>query len=160
MKDRLYIAYGSNLSVEQMAGRCPTAEIAGVAILEDWKLVFKGCATIEREKDSRVPVLVWRIRPQDERNLDRYEGYPKFYYKEDLDIEMRHPDGTVSGEKAMAYIMTDIRKPGPPMDHYYGIIDEGYQRFGFDRKILKKALAESRKAERRKRDEDTGQRIC
>ena len=32
------IAYGSNLSVEQMAFRCPDAIIAGKAVLHDWKL--------------------------------------------------------------------------------------------------------------------------
>ncbi len=30
---RYYIAYGSNLSVEQMAHRCPGAKIAGMAYL-------------------------------------------------------------------------------------------------------------------------------
>ena len=38
-KKRYYIAYGSNLSVEQMAIRCPDAKIAGMAALKDWKLV-------------------------------------------------------------------------------------------------------------------------
>ena len=32
---RFYIAYGSNLSVEQMAYRCPDAEIAGMAALKE-----------------------------------------------------------------------------------------------------------------------------
>lgn len=30
---KYYIAYGSNLSVEQMAYRCPDAKIAGQAVL-------------------------------------------------------------------------------------------------------------------------------
>ena len=30
-KDRLYIAYGSNLNLEQMKHRCPTAEVVGAA---------------------------------------------------------------------------------------------------------------------------------
>ena len=34
-KKRYYIAYGSNLSVEQMAIRCPDAKIAGMAALKD-----------------------------------------------------------------------------------------------------------------------------
>ena len=40
MKRKLYIAYGSNLSVEQMAVRCPDAEIMGKAVLKDWTLRF------------------------------------------------------------------------------------------------------------------------
>lgn len=33
---KYYIAYGSNLSVEQMADRCPDAKIAGQAVLAGW----------------------------------------------------------------------------------------------------------------------------
>ena len=43
---KYYIAYGSNLSVEQMADRCPDAKIAGQAVLAGWELLFRGCATI------------------------------------------------------------------------------------------------------------------
>ena len=32
-----YIAYGSNLSVRQMAHRCPDARIIGMAAIQDWK---------------------------------------------------------------------------------------------------------------------------
>lgn len=35
---KYYIAYGSNLSVEQMAYRCPDAKIAGQAVLAGWEL--------------------------------------------------------------------------------------------------------------------------
>ncbi len=68
-------AYGSNLSVEQMAHRCPGAKIAGMAYLQDWKLVFRYHATIEPCEGRVVPVLIWEIGEQDERSLDMYEGY-------------------------------------------------------------------------------------
>ena len=35
---KYYIAYGSNLSVRQMAVRCSDAKVVGKAILPDWKL--------------------------------------------------------------------------------------------------------------------------
>ena len=54
----LYIAYGSNLSIQQMAHRCPDARVAGKAILPDWKLVFKLHATIEPGRGYTVPVLI------------------------------------------------------------------------------------------------------
>ena len=44
---KMYIAYGSNLSVEQMAHRCPDAKVAGMAAIRDWKLVFRVHANIE-----------------------------------------------------------------------------------------------------------------
>lgn len=61
-KDRLYIAYGSNLNLEQMKHRCPTAEVVGTAELKNWRLWFRGgnhsaVATIERERGFTVPVL-------------------------------------------------------------------------------------------------------
>ena len=70
-KCRLYIAYGSNLNLEQMKHRCPTAEVVGTAELKNWRLWFRGgnhsaVATIERERGFKVPVLIWRIQPEDE----------------------------------------------------------------------------------------------
>ena len=44
-KKRYYIAYGSNLNLEQMKMRCPTAEVVGVSELKGYKLVFKGALT-------------------------------------------------------------------------------------------------------------------
>ena len=35
-----------------------------------------------KEEGHKVPVVLWEIEPTDERNLDRYEGFPIFYYKE------------------------------------------------------------------------------
>ena len=67
---KYYIAYGSNLSVEQMAQRCPDARIVGQAVLEDWELAFHGCATILPNKGKNTPVLVWEISAGDEKNLD------------------------------------------------------------------------------------------
>jgi len=73
-KSRLYIAYGSNLNLEQMAHRCPTAEVVGKSILRGWALRFRSVATVERCPGKNVPVLVWKIKPEDEAALDIYEG--------------------------------------------------------------------------------------
>ena len=78
-----YIAYGSNLSVRQMAHRCPDARIIGMAAIQDWKLVFRTHATIEPAAGRVVPVLIWEISDRDEKNLDLYEGCPTYYYKEE-----------------------------------------------------------------------------
>lgn len=78
---KYYIAYGSNLSVEQMKHRTPEAKIIGVGILEGWQLLFRYHATVERNPKKNTPVLVWEISEQDEKNLDRYEGFPQYYIK-------------------------------------------------------------------------------
>ena len=45
MKTKMYIAYGSNMDLEQMQHRCPEAELLGAGHLENWRLMFKGSKT-------------------------------------------------------------------------------------------------------------------
>ena len=136
MGSKYYIAYGSNLSVEQMKKRTPDAVIVGTGILQGWRLLFRQFATIQQNEKFNTPVLVWKISAQDEKNLDKYEGFPRFYRKKDL------------GElTAMVYIMTsravNSRFANPlPSDYYYSILDKGYETFGFDTNILEDALLE------------------
>ncbi len=139
---KYYVAYGSNLSVDQMAHRCPDATIVGTGVLKDWELVFRVHATIEPRQSSTVPVLVWAISERDEARLDRYEGYPRYYVKKYLSVPVQAPMGRLN-VRGMVYIMTDGRPVTPPSDGYYGIIEEGYERFGFDQGILHRALDES-----------------
>ena len=71
---RLYIAYGSNINLEQMAYRCPNSKVIGTAMIPDYELEFRGVATIVPKKGAEVPVLMWEIDQQDEINLNHYEG--------------------------------------------------------------------------------------
>ncbi len=104
---KLYIAYGSNLNLAQMAARCPSASIYAAGLLNNWELVYGGHkanshATIIRKQGSTVPVLVWEIQPADEYRLDIYEGYPYYYFKKNIMV-------TIAGrkKKAMVYIMDE-----------------------------------------------------
>ncbi len=136
---RYYIAYGSNMDERQMAYRCPNARLVGTSEIKGYELLFKGSktgayATIEKRKGSTVPVLVWKITESDEVSLDRYEGFPSFYYKKDLEV-------IVNGERltAMVYIMDESRKIGVPTNSYFDILDLAYWKFGFDYNILETA---------------------
>lgn len=149
----LYLAYGSNLNLEQMAQRCPTARVVGAATLTNRRLLFRGghasaVATIEPAKGRSVPVLVWEITPADEAVLDRYEGWPYLYSKKRLKIRM---DGRT--EEVMAYVMNPGRPLGTPGCYYYSLILEGYRAAGFNTEILKAAVLESAK-EGEKHDSD------
>ena len=89
---KYYLAYGSNLNMEQMARRCPGAEPIGAALLPNSELVFRrGFLTIEPKQGSSVPVGIWRISDENEKALDRYEGFPKFYRKEYFDLPFLMP---------------------------------------------------------------------
>ena len=136
---KYYIAYGSNMDEEQMAYRCPMAQLLGRIELEDYCLLFKGSkrgayATIDPEEGSRVPVLVWTIEKEDEKSLDRYEGYPVFYYKKDLKIDL-------AGKRvaALVYIMDESREYGKPSERYYSVLERAYRKYGFPMKILTEA---------------------
>lgn len=143
MGKKFYIAYGSNMSVEQMSRRCPDAELVGTAELPGWRLLFKGCATIEERDGYSVPVLVWRISDKDEASLDRYEGYPNFYYKKDVPVRLDSLDGYTAGVNAMVYIMDEKHTCHAPSDHYFKVIEDAYRVFGMDLRVLEKALEES-----------------
>ena len=134
---KLYVAYGSNLNLEQMAYRCPDATIVGKGLVKNYGLKYRGSktgayATIIKESGKNVPVLVWKISPADERNLDHYEGFPTFYYKKKVTVHMEN------GKKlsAMAYIMFDAALPGVPSNYYMRTIYEGYISNGLDLNIL------------------------
>ena len=111
---KLYIAYGSNLNLPQMAVRCPTATVKGSGEIKGYELLFRGVATVEPKEGGSVPVLLWDISPRDEAALDRYEGWPHLYRKEMMDVEMEGK--TVS---AMVYVMNDGRSLSLPSERYY-----------------------------------------
>ena len=48
---------------------------------------------------------VWEISERDEENLDFYEGYPNYYRKEDLNIELFREGAEPEMVTAMVYIM-------------------------------------------------------
>lgn len=112
---KLYVAYGSNLNLKQMAYRCPSASIYSTGQLTNWELLYRGSATnshatIAKKHGSYVPVLLWNIEPEDEKRLDIYEGYPRYYYKQNVMVD-------IGGKKkrAMVYIMNQQRTPGECM---------------------------------------------
>ena len=149
MNERYYIAYGSNLSTEQMKVRTPDAVVAGTGMLNDWRLLFRQFATIIKCKRYSVPMLVWKISEQDEKNLDMYEGFPNLYIKKNLTLNVTSLDGKDLGNlTAMVYIMTqeaaNVQKINPlPGKYYYSVLEEGYKTFGFDGKILQEAVKEA-----------------
>lgn len=152
MEKRYYIAYGSNLNIEQMRYRCPDARIIGTARLEGWELLFKGSKTgsyltVEPKAGNSVPVAVWEVSEADEQKLDRYEGFPTFYYKKELRLDITGiKTGKVRNRRAFVYIMHEDRHIGVPAPYYVSVCAEGYHDFGFDIDILAKAYEKSKEA--------------
>lgn len=138
-----YLAYGSNLNLEDMKFRCPHAKVAGKTVLHDYRLVYRGSVndsylTIEPEQGYCVPLGIWEIEESDEASMDIYEGYPELYDKKMMETEM---DGT--SVKALIYIMNEGYEKAVPASSYVNTCMQGYRDFGFDENILKEAYAYS-----------------
>ena len=124
---KLYFAYGSNINLDQMAQRCPDAQVVGPVTLENYELLFHGnlrgagVATIAPREGSTVHGLLWNITPECERSLDYYEGYPHLYGKEPVTVHGH--DG--QEHTVMAYVMTELcKEPSIPSFYYYnGILE-------------------------------------
>ena len=67
MFKKYYLAYGSNLNLQQMKYRCPTAKPIGKINLEDYRLMYKGSEdnyeylTIEKSKGSELPLGLFEV---------------------------------------------------------------------------------------------------
>lgn len=137
---KYYIAYGSNLNVQQMKYRCPDAKQIGTAWIHGYQLLFKGSKTgsyltIEKAEKSKVPVAVWEVSEADERHLDVYEGCPTFYYKTKMEVAVKRRK-----IKTFVYIMHEERPIGIPSSSYIRTCVQGYRDFGFDLKYLRHAF--------------------
>lgn len=144
-----YIAYGSNLNLEQMALRCPGAKPAGAGELPGYRLAFRGAArgyylTLLPEPGGSVPVGIWQVSAADIEKLDEYEGYPEFYYKTELDVSFKdRSTGESCRERALIYIMREGCGPGAPTEEYYQGCLEGFRSFGLDTAGLEEAYREA-----------------
>ena len=136
-KKQLYIAYGSNINLEQMAYRCPHSKVVGTSEIKDFELEFRGVATIVPKENMKVPVLIWELDERDLPILNKYEGHPHLYRQEKMPFELNGKSC-----EGMAYLMNrgTISPPGP---QYYNTILQGYRENGLDESYLETALENS-----------------
>lgn len=143
MKKKYYLAYGSNMNLPQMEVRCEDAEYLGVVTLEAHDLVFVGpegqaVATVRENPERSVPCVLWKISPKDEASLDRYEGFPRLYRKEQFTVKYKNRK-----TEAFAYVMNDDQPLGAPNPFYYKTIMDGYSQSDLSLKPLYIAMIES-----------------
>lgn len=120
MSKPLYFAYGSNMNLDQMAQRCPSAELVGNATLDGYALAFRGSpgtgyATILPKPGSRVQGVLWRVTERDRQRLDTYEGWPRHYKREYLLAK----DSKGREQRIMAYTMNSPDKDEPALPSRY-----------------------------------------
>ena len=127
----LYAAYGSNLNKAQMKRRCPEASAYTAISLENWRLVFKGVADIEKNNNSNLLLGLYKITKHCEKKLDIYEEYPNVYKK-------HYFTKKVNGKKVyiMLYIMNSKFSYSIPTLKYFEVIKEGYENWSFKSDFL------------------------
>ncbi len=78
----LYFAYGANMDVEAMAGRCPRSKPLGLARLMRHRLAVmrEGWLTATRDANANVHGVLWDVALADMPALDRYEGLGEGLY--------------------------------------------------------------------------------
>ena len=113
-------------------------------------VAFKGSKsgsylTIEKKENGIVPVVICEVSESDEKALERYEGYPTFYYKKDIKLQYK---GIRTGKRgtidAFAYIMHEDRPIGVPSNYHMKTCLDGYDTFYFDKQILLNAYHKSK----------------
>lgn len=137
-----YVAYGSNMNLEQMKHRCPKSKVICNGVLTGWKLVFNIHADIiyTGNAEDKVPVVLWDIHKNDWRILDMYEGFPKYYIKKNVNVTIQNGDCV----DAVVYVMADNRKGiALPSEHYFNVILTGYKENGINTDTLFAALEHS-----------------
>lgn len=144
MLKKYYLAYGSNLNLNQMRYRCPSAKPIGKINLKNYKLVYKGSAddyaylTIEECEGYYVPLGLFEISIFDIFSLDAYEGYPELYSKYYIPVKMNGKT-----KKALIYVMNECFHYHLPSQQYIETCKEGYNDFRFNQSILDRALIDT-----------------
>lgn len=121
----LYAAYGSNMDPEQMLERAPCSPMVVTGWLLGWRLTFAGedlgwegaLATVVEDADAQVFVVLYDMSPQDEQNLDRWEGSELGIHKK-LRLRVHTLDGS---QLAWLYVI-DAYEGGLPSARYLGVM--------------------------------------
>lgn len=143
----LYFAYGSNLSLTQMASRCPTSTYISLSRLSGWKWIIgeRGYANVipspnpphpltlkgkplppanDTEEDHVIGML-YTLLPTDEEKLDLAEGVPFAYVKQMHDVSLLDGEGKETGERRKALVYVDVERTGEGVckEEYVGRIN-------------------------------------
>jgi len=129
----LYAAYGSNMDPAQMMKRAPHAPMAGTGWLSGWRLTFGGedlgwegaLATVVEESGSQVFVVLYDVTPEDEKNLDRWEGNELVLHK-----KLRLRVHTLEGSTLAWLYVLDAYEGGLPSARYLGVMSDAAEAAG------------------------------
>ena len=128
-RDIVYFAYGSNMSVQGMAIRCPGARVIGPAILDGhaFRINANHFATVVPAAGKRVHGVLWLLSEAHRAALDEYEWVPFGLYRRHS-LRVTTADG--DSRPALAYIARDAT-PTPTRGEYLEVILAAARAHGF-----------------------------
>lgn len=103
-----YFAYGSNMNDQRMIERGVNFLSKEKGILKGYRFLINkksqknpnvGFANIIKDETSEVEGILYEVKTEDILKLDRYEGYPKHYRRE---------NHIINNQEAIVYIANDI----------------------------------------------------
>jgi hypothetical protein len=112
----LYFAYGSNMDMQQMKTRCPSAKFVGLSNIKnfDYYIDARGVASLRPKVGATAYGILWDIRdPDDWQKLDYYEGVHHDNYR-------RHyiQDEDLAGDQRCAVYISTTASVGEPRHNY------------------------------------------
>ena len=140
LSTRLYFAYGSNLNVEQMQERCPTAVPIRALTIRGWWLAFRRYLDIVPAPGGFVHGALYSVTRRDELALDEYEGVAGGHYRQ-FEFRILGKDGV-----AFAYRMTIDHPVEPPSARYLEAVAQGFGDWQISTDTLEAALIQSHRA--------------
>jgi gamma-glutamylcyclotransferase len=146
----LYFAYGSNMLIEWLRDRCPSAKLIGVAVAANHKLVFgkrsidkSGKATLVCSEGVHTPGMVFEIAESERGFLDVAEGFrhdkpddPARYSRvDDFQIRIAETGNIVA---ATTYLANKLQDGLKPYDWYLALVIAGAIQHGLDSDHVKR----------------------
>ena len=132
-----YFGYGSNLSKEQMAIRCPESKYYASGTLSgySWLINTRGYASINPSDSDFVLGEIFTLSQQDVDYLDIYESVEEgMYLKSNLIVETSK--GNID---CLVYIASDST-PGVPQEEYVERINLGIKSANLPDDYVQKAI--------------------
>lgn len=121
-------SYGMNTNLNSMSARCPKAEVIGRAALSNHSFQFKYHADVEEEHGQFVEGVLWAIDLDGLNLMDRCEGYPEYYTREQLWVTCD------DGQEYLAWVYKMCGDPelDLPSEAYLRMVHEGYVQNNLD----------------------------
>ena len=132
-----YFGYGSNLSKEQMAIRCPESSYYASGKLSgySWLINSRGYASIKISKNDMVLGEVFKLSQKDEEYLDIYESVDEGMYKKSI-LNVETPHGLID---CLVYIASNNTE-GKPQDEYIDRINLGIRSANLPTEYVQKSI--------------------